>query len=465
MNVLKILCGAMKRSVMGSPINVISIIGTTGVGKSQFSIELAKRYNGEIINADSMQMYKRLDIITNKHPIEEREGIEHHVMNHVDWDKEYVIHRFREEAMAKIKEIHERGKVPIIVGGTHYYLQSLLFNNKTIKTNEQILEEDDEMRNLEKKLTREELNILNDSSPAELYSYLQKIDPIVSEKFHPNDSRRIKRCIEIFFLTKKRASDYYDEQAANKKFESSLNFNTLIFWLWSEQSVLAKRLDDRVDKMLAEGGIDEINELYRYYSSLKVKPDCEHGVFQVIGFKEFLPWLDSNSLQDDLFKKSIMDMKTRTRRYAKRQVKWIKNSLARDLASESLHNFSNGGKIYVLNATDLANWNDEVYQRGSSIAKKFLSSDAGQILEPQTPEGLEDLLPSFENNVDDHSIRTQNWKHYECDICKDDNGKPLVFVGEQYSIHLKSRKHRSYLNKGKKKREYEERLMSKRQTL
>ena len=111
---------------------IISIVGTTGVGKSQFSIELAKKINGEIINADSMQVYKGVDIITNKHPFKEREGIPHHVMDHVDWSEEYFIHRFNNEANLAIEDIHSRGKVPIIVGGTHYYLQTLLFNNKTM---------------------------------------------------------------------------------------------------------------------------------------------------------------------------------------------------------------------------------------------------------------------------------------------------------------------------------------------
>ena len=103
---------------------------------------MAQAINGEIINADSMQVYRGLEAITNKHPIAERRGIPHHVMDHVDWKEEYYIHRFTKEANTAIDDIHSRGKVPIIIGGTHYYLQSLLFDNKTITAEKSDLTEE-----------------------------------------------------------------------------------------------------------------------------------------------------------------------------------------------------------------------------------------------------------------------------------------------------------------------------------
>ena len=123
---------------------IISIVGTTGVGKSQFSIDLAKAINGEIINADSMQIYKKLDQITNKHPLEERNGIPHHIMDYVSWDEDYHIHKFSQDAQKSIDDIHNRGKVPIVIGGTHYYLQTLLFNNKTLDDSNKTLKRIDQ---------------------------------------------------------------------------------------------------------------------------------------------------------------------------------------------------------------------------------------------------------------------------------------------------------------------------------
>ncbi|KAG7935537.1 hypothetical protein KL934_002096 [Ogataea polymorpha] len=155
---------------------VISVIGTTGVGKSQFAVELARAVDGEIVNADSMQMYRGLDQITNKHPVAERKGVPHHVMDHVPWDTEYYIHRFKQEAMAAIADIHKRGKTAILVGGTHYYLQSLLFLNKTLDTA------------TAEPLTEAERAIL-DGPPDDVFRTLQQKDPVVAQKFHPNDHR------------------------------------------------------------------------------------------------------------------------------------------------------------------------------------------------------------------------------------------------------------------------------------
>ncbi|KAG7696120.1 hypothetical protein KL930_003147 [Ogataea haglerorum] len=147
---------------------VISVIGTTGVGKSQFAVELARAVDGEIVNADSMQMYRGLDQITNKHPVPERKGVPHHVMDHTPWDTEYFIHRFKQEAMAAISDIHKRGKTAILVGGTHYYLQSLLFLNKTLDTATRA------------QLSDAERAVL-DGPPDEVFRALQQKDPIVAQ--------------------------------------------------------------------------------------------------------------------------------------------------------------------------------------------------------------------------------------------------------------------------------------------
>lgn len=473
---------------------IISIIGTTGVGKSKFSIELAKLLNGEIINADSMQMYKGADIITNKHPIAEREGIPHHVMNHVNWDEEYYIHRFKSEAISKINDITSRGKIPIIVGGTHYYLQSLLFSNKTIETanNDQhqssieceVENKDGDESDKDSRLTDEEKKIL-DGPSTELIKHLKSVDPKVAEKFHPNDTRRIRRALEIYYLTKIPTSELYSSQKNKEKTETSLRFKTIFFWLYSDQQILDKRLDERVDDMMKTGAIMELQDLYDYYKKLNPTPDCERGIWQVIGFKEFLPWLTEESnqkllhdlksevgkatsqnsydaiMRDNDFKTCLEDMKLRTRRYSRRQVKWIKNLLIPELNNEAKLGFPLFGKTYLLDASDLAKWNSQVKDIGVQICEQFVTM--GKVSEDikQQPDTIEQELITLPSSSEDLSelrkLKEQKWKHYTCDICTDpDSGDPLIFVGEQFNLHLKSKKHKRVLNKGKRKREYEE---------
>lgn len=404
---------------------------------------MAKRFNGEIINADSMQMYIGVPIITNKHPMEERAGIPHHVMNHVQWEEEYFIHRFSQEAGDKIDDIHNRGKLPIIVGGTHYYLNSLLFNNKTISG--------EKVDDISAQLTAEQLAIL-DGPSEHILEQLQILDPQVAQKFHPNDTRRIRRALEILYTTNKQASQHYSSQSQAATRNTTLKYNTLPFWLYSQKPQLDKRLDDRVDKMLSLGGMTEIKELYDYYAQQPQLPDLERGVWQVIGFKEFLPWLTTDQTDEMLLKECVESMKAHTRQYAKKQVKWIRSSLAADLKKEKLHEYINGGRLFVLDATDLEQWDQNVSQRGVKITEDFING----VTPPratQIPQTLpDDILPKDEITED----KSTQWKHITCPVCRNPDDTQLVLVGDQqYQIHLKSKRHRSNLDRGKRKREYE----------
>ncbi|EDO16556.1 hypothetical protein Kpol_1064p38 [Vanderwaltozyma polyspora DSM 70294] len=403
---------------MTSSGRVIVVAGTTGVGKSQLSIHLAKKFNGEVINSDSMQMYKGIPIITNKHPLAEREGIEHHVMNHVDWTEEYYIHRFEKECIKTIEDIHRRGKVAIVVGGTHYYLQALFNKSVNEKTRE---------------VTEEESEILNSGDGELTYQTLIKHDPDIASKYHPNDTRRVQRMLEIYYTTGKKPSEMFNEQ------QNSLRYNTLFFWLYSEPDALNKRLDDRVDKMLETGGMEEINELYNYYKDNNFTAEqCENGVWQVIGFKEFLPWLEKEpnvSLPD-----CVERMKIRTRQYAKSQVKWIKKMLIPDI----------NGDIYILDATDLEKWDQTVAVRADNIATKFIEDK--NIDELKVPNKLKSL--EFDkNNLD--KTKNDDFEHFTCDICCDKNNNKLLAIGNKnWTIHLSSRRHRANLKRSQKKEDY-----------
>lgn len=427
---------------------IISIVGTTGVGKSQFSIELAKSINGEIINADSMQVYKKLDVITNKHPINERQNIPHHVINHVNWDEEYFIHRFHQEATLAINDIHQRGKVPIIIGGTHYYLQRLLFKNKTINDNKV------------RELTQRQLDILD--GPVEgIFAELVKYDSKIAEKFHPKDKRKLRRALEIWYTVGQQPSTLYKEQKLDELNDLSLIYKTIMFWVYSDYDILSQRLDSRVDDMVTNGALQEVKELYEFYKQSQ-EPDITKGVYQVIGFKEFLPYLsDNGKLQD-----SIDKMKIRTKQYARYQIKWIKKSLMVELLKEAKFNYKNGGKVYMLNASDLQQWTKEVEERGIAIAQQFLVKGP-QIPDLQIPTSLDPaIFPSSESLASFNSNKRldseRNWKHIECDICTDSSGKPLVTVGEDnWKIHMNSRRHKRTLLRRQKQKEINKWLLLK----
>ncbi|CAN6607834.1 tRNA dimethylallyltransferase [Trichomonascus vanleenenianus] len=417
--------------------NLISIIGTTGVGKSQLGVELAKALNGEIINGDSMQMYAGLDNMTNKHPIPEREGIPHHLLGHISWNHEYSVKQFEEEAIRLIDDIHARGKLPILVGGTHYYNQSILFKNSTVASSETIEK---------RQLSPEQLAILD--SPDQVMDYLKKVDPVVAQKFHPNDTRRLRRALEIYFTTNKRASDIYSDQQ-NKTGTSdglSLRYRSLVLWVWSDQGVLDPRLDARVVQMIDNGLYEELNEMYDIYKKSESPVDLERGVWQVIGFRQFLPWLKGETDSPD---SGIDQMKLATRQYAKRQTKWIKKKLLL-MMKEVGSREPDMGRVGLLDATDLSIWKDNVFKRGLNIAEDFINEKPGHSL---APAGLESML---DTRSSDEAFGQDKWKHFECSACMGSDMKPQVFVGESaWKQHIEGRKHKSVVRRQKKKEEFE----------
>lgn len=398
---------------------VIVIAGTTGVGKSDLSIQIASKFNGEIINSDSMQMYTGIPIITNKHPIEQRMGIKHHLMNHVPWNEEYYIHRFERECMETIEDIHSRGKIPIVVGGTHYYLQTLF--NKRVESKV-------------RQPTESEKSILDSNNPDLIYNTLKEVDLSIANKFHINDTRRVKRMLEIYYTTGEKPSVTFQQQ------NTSLKFDTLFFWIYSDPAVLDVRLDNRVDKMMKIGAMEEIMELYEYYKQHNYgQEQCENGVWQVIGFKEFLPWLEESSECD--LNECVEKMKVRTRQYAKRQVKWIRKMLIPDV----------DGKVYILNATDLLEWDVSVSARANAILSDFTKGK--DIEAPLAQPDLEKLLAYKSSNSPKSDM---DWKQFSCSLCKDKEDKNLVAIGSRnWEIHLKSRRHKTNINRQHKKKSYE----------
>lgn len=418
----------------------------------KLSIELAQALNGEIINADSMQVYAGAAQITNKHPIQERAGIPHHLLGHLPWDvQDYTVKEFEKEALKVIDDIHSRGKLPILVGGTHYYNQAIMFKNSTVDDTISKSKENTEGNNkrLKKELSKDQISIL-DGPSNEVFKKLMEVDADVASKFHPNDTRRIRRALEIYYLTGQKPSSIYQQQISEGSDQLSLRFNTLVFWVWCEQLVLNTRLDVRVDNMLKNGLYSEIEELYAAYKVQKSQTNESEvrlkGIWQVIGFKEFLPWLEGDRLNSKLLDDCIDKMKQQTRKYSKQQTKFMKNMLMPKLSSLSstIPEYS----AAILDATDLNKWSSSVGETGLNIAREFLDSlpDESQKDNSVTKKRFfADTPELLELMVQPKKFTKDQWKHFTCEVCVDaSTGEKFVAIGkDRWDVHLKSRKHKS----------------------
>ena len=274
---------------------VIVICGPTASGKTSLSISLAKKINGEIVSCDSMQIYKEMDIGSAKPTVEEMQEIKHYLVDFVSPEKRYSVSEYKEDASKAIEEIINKGKTPIIVGGTGLYLNSLIYN---IQYNE--MEVDlNYRRELEKEAEEYGLEVL--------YNRAKEIDPEAMEKVSANDKKRITRVLEIYNATGRNKTEL------EKKSRKEVPYNYLIFGINMERSILYDRINKRVDIMLEQGLIEEVKNLInKYYNMLTA--------MKGLGYKEVKEFLDGNISKEEMIEKIKME----TRRYAKRQITWFK---------------------------------------------------------------------------------------------------------------------------------------------
>lgn len=276
----------------------IIILGATATGKTDISIRLAKKLNTEIINADSMYIYKNLNIGTAKPTEEEMAGVTHHLISIVDECDTFNVSEYREMAKNKINEFRERGLMPIVVGGTGFYIDSLIKDYSYGETGSN-------------KQLREQLQGELDKYGKEyLFDKLKSLDPISAEKLHPNDTVRVIRAIEIALSSSTNKSGIVN-------LEKKVLDNPLIIGLNMDRELLYSRINQRVDIMLNNGLLDEVKGLY----NRGFTPDnnqCMKG----IGYKEITEYLDGNYDLDTAIEK----IKQHTRNYAKRQITWFKRN-------------------------------------------------------------------------------------------------------------------------------------------
>lgn len=503
---------------------IIVLLGATATGKTRLSIELAKRFNGEIISADSMQVYKDLDITTAKATPDERASVRHHMLDVCDTKtRNFTIVGYRNKALPIVERLLSEDKVPIIVGGTNYYIESLLWNvlvgdgggggddyhhmsaeeilghfasnsNRSVSLSGQgrsigLSEQFDligrvgpsDPNGLSGQLDPNGLfgqldpngfvgqtvstspscspHPSNPSHQHQLYDLLKQIDPLHAQKLHLNDDRRIRRALESYIRTGQTFSKLYAQQqsfAGSSHLGGPLRFNHVIgFWLRCEDRVLDERIDRRIDSMIAKGMLPEIR---RCYNRLKVDGiDTERGIMQAIGFKEFLPYLqsydDDNSCDTEItefirsrgglsgqkrfiiknhiyealqvLEKCLDNLRAQTKRYSRDQMQWIR---CRFLA--------NNGRcvppIYEINTTTAdTNWHDQVYVNAEHIIQSYMDASKCNF------QPMDRLMAKQEET-------------YVCGVCQ------RSFVGEHaFQRHMQSRSHYKQLKIQKKQQKRE----------
>ncbi|CAG5127546.1 unnamed protein product [Candidula unifasciata] len=418
-----------------SRLPLVVVLGATGAGKSKLAIEIAKIFKGEIISADSMQVYKGLDIITNKVSPDEQQECPHHLISYLEADhRHYNIVDFRDAALPIIDDLLSKRILPIVVGGTNYYIESVIWNfliDKKLSPEDGI---NDPAKNLQDFTDDSNalLRCLNGMDSLDLYSHLQIIDPGTASQMHPNNRRKIIRAIQVYYECQQTMSSLLSEQHDGQENVKSgpLRYpHPCILWVKCQQPDLNARLDGRVDEMMARGLVAELENFHkevarlealkRDNSSLDTGHTYTHGILQMIGFKEFHAYLQL-SVEDrasdsgqKLLQQGVTDLKLATRRYARQQVRWITNRFCNRPGS-------NVPPIYAVDSTDLTQW-DKTVEEAVEVVKAYIAGE----LPRKAPEMV---VPKVETQLERNV----------CDLC----GGRIFLHSHEWAGHLKSKKHK-----------------------
>lgn len=292
---------------------IIVICGPTASGKTALSIQLAKKIDGEIVSADSMQIYEDMDIGTAKPSIEEMDGVKHYLIGNVSPTIRYSVANFKKDALNAIEEILKKGKTPIIVGGTGLYVDSLVNG----------IDYDDSEIDLKYRAKLDE--IAEKEGLEKLYEKAKEIDSLAMEKISHNDKKRIFRVLEIYNATGKTKTE---QEIESKKKENPYNY--IVFAINMDREKLYERINKRVDIMLENGLLNEINSLKEDYKTSRI---LNSG----IGYKEFYDYLYNNKNLEDV----IDDIKKNSRHFAKRQYTFFNHQFNTNWFEVDLNNFSN----------------------------------------------------------------------------------------------------------------------------
>uniref|UniRef100_A0A8D2AY84 tRNA dimethylallyltransferase n=1 Tax=Sciurus vulgaris TaxID=55149 RepID=A0A8D2AY84_SCIVU len=375
---------------------LVVILGATGTGKSTLALQLGQRLGGEIVSADSMQVYEGLDIITNKVSAQEQRICQHHMISFVDpLVTNYTVVDFRNKATALIEDIFARDKIPIVVGGTNYYIESLLWKVLVNTKPQEMGTEKVVDRKVE--LEKEDGYVL--------HKRLSQVDPEMAAKLHPHDKRKVARSLQVFEETGISHSEFLHRQHAEEgggPLGGPLKFpNPCILWLYADQTVLDERLDKRVDDMLTAGLLEELRDFHRRYNQKNISEnsqDYQHGIFQSIGFKEFHEYL-------------ITEGKCTPE---------TSNQLLKKGPGPSVP------PVYGLEVSDISKWKESVLEPALDIVQSFIQGHKPAVAPMKMPFN-----------------ETENKRSYHmCDLC----GR-IIIGDREWAAHIKSKSHLHQLNK------------------
>lgn len=397
---------------------LVVVFGATACGKSKLAIQLASRFGGEIISADSIQVYSGLDIVTNKVTQEERRQAKHHLIDFLEPQKQFSVTDFRNKALKIIDGLQSQDKLPIVVGGTNYYIESVIWKKfllgpmsetvmakrahdeaqsssdtehpsegdtmmdsegiQAIRTAFQYADEDleDVDKFFSRKIYQKSLMKLDNEK---LWKLLEKVDPKSAHLIHMNDKRKVVRYLQVIQERRRSYSEILDDinktDGDKVSLGGSLRYNpTCVLWLsYPEMATLNKVMDDRVDQMINRGLLAELEQFHKRYNEQRIRnsetPNYKQGIFQSIGFKEFHDYLilDESEKESEkgkaLLQKSILDMKVSTRRFARDQLKWIEHRFLRPKTRDlpMLFKFES--------TTDDVRWQKDVLEPAQSIVE------------------------------------------------------------------------------------------------
>ncbi|KAG8451648.1 hypothetical protein GDO86_003732 [Hymenochirus boettgeri] len=427
--------GKMAAHGVGRSLPLVVILGATGTGKSKLAVQLGRAVGGEIISADSMQVYKGLDIITNKVSAEEQKLCKHHMISFVDpLVTNYTVVDFRNKALTLIEDMFSRNQIPIVVGGTNYYIEALLWkvlvNTEKRDENSSI----DKTKSSQTVVDRKEELERFDSQ--ELYMRLKDVDPEMAAKLHPNDRRKVARSLQVYEDSGILHSEHLRRQQAENgggPLGGAMRFqNPCILWLHADQEVLNVRLNARVEEMLKMGLIEELQDFHKFYNEnilAQSRQDYQHGIFQSIGFKEFHEYLiydnTATNTREVLLQRGIEALKQRTQKYAKKQNKWVQHRFLKRPGP-------NVPRVYSLDVTDISAWDQSVLSPALQILRSFLQGENPAIAPFQL----------YSDKMDNK--RSSNL----CDVCN------RVIIGDrEWGAHIKSKSHQHHAKKKRKSQE------------
>ncbi len=275
--------------------DIVAIIGPTASGKTGFSVALAKHFGADIVSADSMQIYREMNIGTAKPSMEERQGVCHHLMGHIGVEQSYNVVSYVKDARAVLDRLHSEAILPILCGGTGLYIDHLLNDTDFFDIP------------FDAAVRARYQTIADEQGPESLYSILQETDPVLAEKLHPNDIKRVIRGLEVFETTGRRLSDFQNDSHRESPFRVLyLGLN------YKDRALLYDRINKRVDLMVEGGLIQEVNDLIKDHK-------LSDTARVAIGYKELIDCLESGG---DLAA-AIELIKQKSRNYAKRQLTWF----------------------------------------------------------------------------------------------------------------------------------------------